>query len=99
MALRRHPSGPHLGAWFDGEQTDETVGPHVARCSRCHRRLSEMARVRAWIRAQPFFAMGDEPAATAPLRRWRPLLTAAAVVLVALLLGPGAPRAARTGGE
>ena len=56
-----------------------------------------MARVRAWIRAQPFFAMGDEPVGFPSVRRWRrPVMVTAAVLLVVVLLGPGAPR--RPGG-
>jgi hypothetical protein len=53
-----------------------------------------MARVRSWIRAQPFFAMGDdadEPAGV-PVRRWRSRAIAVSVVLVLTLLVVNAPR-------
>lgn len=57
-----------------------------------------MARVRAWIRAQPFFAMGDDgdgstavPGAVAS-RRWRPRAVAVCVLLVLTLLAVNAPR-------
>lgn len=93
MRLRRHPAGPDLGAWFDGEHVDSEVGGHVARCSRCRRSVSEMARVRAWIRAQPFFAGGGEEALTdARLRRWRPRAVAVSLVVVLALLVFNAPR-------
>ena len=96
--LRRHPPGPELGAWFDGEQAGD-VGSHVAHCARCRRRVSEMARVRAWIRAQPFFAMGDEPERAAPLRRWRPLAVTAAVLVGMLLLVPNTAMVDRSADE
>ena len=95
--LRRHPSGPKLGAWFDGEEA-AGVGTHVARCARCRRHVSEMARVRAWIRAQPFFAMGDESSAPAPLHRWRPAAVGASLLLLVALLVFNAPRLGRNEG-
>ncbi|MDQ3569927.1 MAG: ABC transporter substrate-binding protein [Actinomycetota bacterium] len=92
MSFIRHPRGPELGAWFDGEDIAD-VGAHVAGCGRCTRRVSEMARVRAWIRAQPFFAMGDtEPSAPARLRSWRPRAVAVSLLLVLGLLVANAPR-------
>ena len=66
-----------------------------------------MARVRSWIRAQPFFAMGDdenEPAA-APSRPWRSRAVAVSVLLVLTLLVVNAPplrgpeRSRREGGD
>ncbi len=94
MAFRRHPSGPELGAWFDGEDDSATVGAHVTRCPRCRRSVSEMARVRSWIRAQPFFAMGEgeDDSPGVPARRWRPRVVALSLVLVLTLLVVNAPR-------
>ncbi|MDP8975089.1 MAG: hypothetical protein M3N28_01725 [Actinomycetota bacterium] len=94
MAFRRHPSGAELGAWFDGEDDSATVGAHVSRCPRCRRSVSEMARVRSWIRAQPFFAMGqdEEDSFGVPARRWRPRVLALCLVLVLTLLVVNAPR-------
>lgn len=80
--FRAHPGKLALGAWFDGEGQDR-VGAHVLRCTRCQRQVSELSRLRSWLRAQPFVAMGeddvvvDEP----PQPRGR----RPAVVLVALL--------------
>ncbi len=91
----RHPRGTRLGAWFDGEGAD-TVGAHVVGCSRCQRRVSELARVRAWVRAQPFFAMGDEaPSAAPPVRRHRALVVPSLLVLLFFLLAPNAPWVSR----
>lgn len=107
--MLRHPRGVDLGAWFDGEGAG-TVGAHVVGCARCQRRVSEMARVRAWVRAQPFFAMGDgvaEPVADRP-RRWRPAVVPALAVLMLAVLVPNRPwqsprgpmdSASRVGGE
>ncbi len=94
MAFLRHPSGPQLGAWFDGEEESASVGGHVTRCPRCRRSVSEMARVRSWIRAQPFFAMGneEEESPALPARRWRPAAVALSLVLVLTLLVVNAPR-------
>lgn len=94
-----HPRGPELGAWFDGEDGGQ-VGGHVTRCRRCQRRLSDMARVRAWMRAQPFFAMGEEPAPALASTggRWRLLLVPAVILLVVSLLAldrQGGERSAR----
>ena len=89
MAIR-HPRGVDLGAWFDGEGASP-VGDHVVRCARCQRRVSEFARVRAWVRAQPFFAMGEGPAAMTPRRRWRPAMVPIVVVLLLLLVAPDRP--------
>jgi hypothetical protein len=84
--ILRHPPGVELGAWFDGEEANG-VGHHVARCGRCQRRLSDLARIRAWIRAQPFFAMADEPSGErTALRRTRLMLIPAVALLVASLL-------------
>jgi hypothetical protein len=93
VRFRRHPAGPDLGAWFDGEDQPAEVGGHVARCARCRRSVSEMARVRAWIRAQPFFAMGDEEAEPDHgLRRWRYRAVAASLLVLLALLVFNAPR-------
>ena len=93
MRLRLHPSGVELGAWFDDEATDG-VGAHVTRCSRCQRQLAELARVRAWVRAQPLFAMsGDEepaPRVTAG-RRWPALVTVAALVFTLVRIAADRP--------
>jgi len=53
-----------------------------------------MARVRSWIRAQPFFAMGDgeDESAEASTRRWRPRAVAVSLLLVLSLLVVNAPR-------
>lgn len=80
--LRAHPGKLELGAWFDGEGRDR-VGAHVLRCSRCQRHVSELSRLRSWLRAQPFVAMGDDDTVAEierPARGKRP-----AVVLAALL--------------
>lgn len=79
--FRAHPGELALGAWFDGEGQDR-VGAHVLRCGRCQRHVSELSRLRSWLRAQPFVAMGaDHVAGDAPPRRGkRP-----AVVVAALL--------------
>lgn len=86
--IGRHPHKLALGAWFDGEG-GEGVGGHVARCGRCRRRVAELARVRSWLRAQPFVAMSD--ATDEPRRsphRWRPVAVAA-LLLLAYLIAPG----------
>lgn len=86
--IARHPNKLALGAWFDGEGPDN-VGSHVARCGRCRRRVADLARVRSWLRAQPFVAMADEadePSSSG--RAWRPVLVAASL-LVAYLAVPG----------
>ena len=81
--FRAHPGQLELGAWFDGEGTDR-VGSHVLGCNRCQRHVSELSRLRSWLRAQPFVAMGSDEAAaldeSTPSRGKRP-----AVVLTALL--------------
>ncbi|MGH9157280.1 MAG: anti-sigma factor family protein, partial [Acidimicrobiales bacterium] len=88
MILRPHPRGVDLGAWFDGEGADR-VGAHVARCHRCRRRVSEMGRIRSWLRAQPFVAMTEhEDLPRSSRRLWRPVVLAA-VVLAGFLLTPG----------
>ncbi|MEO6120613.1 MAG: hypothetical protein ABIW46_05245 [Acidimicrobiales bacterium] len=87
MILRPHPRGVELGAWFDGEGADR-VGSHVARCHHCRRRVSELGRVRSWLRAQPFVAMTEHSESLGRQRRlWRPVVLAA-VVLSGLLLAP-----------
>ncbi|PLS76507.1 MAG: hypothetical protein CYG61_01750 [Actinobacteria bacterium] len=94
--IGRHPHKLALGAWFDGEGF-EGVGSHVARCGRCRRRAAELARVRSWLRAQPFVAMSDE--VDEPQRsphRWRPVVVAA-LLLFAYLVAPG--RGARDSGR
>ena len=93
--IGRHPRGTRLGAWFDGEGED-TVGAHVVSCARCQKRVSELARVRAWVRAQPFFAMGEETPRPTPGRpRARPLLVPALMVLVFFVLVPNVPWTSR----
>jgi hypothetical protein len=53
-----------------------------------------MARVRSWIRAQPFFAMGyeEDESPALPARRWQPAAVALSLVLVLTLLVVNAPR-------
>lgn len=92
----RHPGRMALGAWFDGEGTGRT-GAHVTRCGRCQRHVSELARLRSWLRAQPFVAMGDEAtapagAASGPVRRRLLVVTAVAVAL-AVVAGRSDPPA------
>lgn len=102
MTPRRHPSKVALGAWFDGEGTGRT-GAHVARCGRCQRHVSELARLRSWLRAQPFVAMGDgsdgevdvDVGASRPPGRRRLALVAALVMMFALV----GERADRRGAE
>ena len=88
----RHPRGTRLGAWFDGEG-EERLGAHVLGCARCQKKVSELARVRAWVRAQPFFAMGEEsPARPAPApRRPRSLVVPALLGLLFVVLAPNGP--------
>lgn len=89
--IGRHPHKLALGAWFDGEGS-ERVGSHVARCGRCRARVSEFARVRSWLRAQPFVAMTDDAVVDHPARRrWRPVVVAA-LLLFAYLALPGRGR-------
>lgn len=86
--ITRHPHKLAIAAWFDGEGS-ESVGAHVARCNRCRRHAADLARVRSWLRAQPFVAM-TEDAADEPTRsrhRWRPV-TVAALLLFAYLVAP-----------
>lgn len=97
--LRRHPPGRQLSAWFDGEDVTDEVGGHVARCPRCSRSVSEMARVRAWMKAQPFFTPGSDEASSpatlrtrAVVRRRRSRALAMALVVVLALLVANAPR-------
>lgn len=86
--IGRHPHKLALGVWFDGEGAD-SIGAHVARCGRCRRRVADLARVRSWLRAQPFVAMTDgveeSPRST---HRWRPILVAALLLFVYLIV-PG----------
>lgn len=81
--LLAHPGKLELGAWFDGEGRDR-VGAHVLRCNRCQRHVSELARLRSWLRAQPFVAMGDDDT-VADLEQPAPRGKRAAVVAAALL--------------
>lgn len=93
IRLGPHPSAVRLAAWFDGEEA-HGVGSHVARCPRCRREVSELARVRAWLRAQPFFAMADAaPFAVAGTRRRRIAVVAACVVAALVLPSSHLPRA------
>ncbi|HVE45422.1 MAG TPA: ABC transporter substrate-binding protein [Acidimicrobiales bacterium] len=85
--IRRHPHKFAIAAWFDGEGS-ESVGGHVARCGRCRRHAAELARVRSWLRAQPFVAMTDdvdEPGRSK--HRWRPVMVVA-LLLFAYLIAP-----------
>lgn len=86
--ITRHPHKLAIAAWFDGEGS-ESVGAHVARCNRCRRHAADLARVRSWLRAQPFVAMtedeADEP--TGSRHRWRPVMVAA-LLIFAYLVGP-----------
>lgn len=84
--FRAHPGGVELGAWFDGEGHDR-VGAHVLGCARCQRKVSELSRLRSWLRAQPFVAMGDDDVVAQeapPARSRRPVVVLAA--LMALFL-------------
>lgn len=85
MILRHHPSGVELGAWFDDEGA-ERIGVHVTRCRRCQRRVSDIARVRAWVRASPFVAMGEPSASSPPPRARRKVVAVAVAVLVVFAL-------------
>lgn len=86
--IRRHPHKLALGAWFDGEGP-ENVGAHVARCGRCRRRAADLARVRSWLRAQPFVAMSDGvEEQERSSHRWRPVLVVTLMVF-AYLIAPG----------
>lgn len=86
MILRPHPRKQDLGAWFDGEGMDR-VGAHVLGCSRCQRHTSELSRLRSWLRAQPFVAMGEPDAAAAvPTTPARRPFVLVAVLLVTFLL-------------
>lgn len=82
MILRPHPRKQELGAWFDGEGRDR-VGAHVLGCNRCQRYVSELSRLRSWLRVQPFVAMTDqvedEPVPAAARAR-RPLVLVAALL-------------------
>jgi hypothetical protein len=88
VILRPHPREQDLGAWFDGEGGDR-VGAHVLGCNRCQRYVSELSRLRSWLRAQPFVAMAtpsesDDAGATAGGDR--PVRGRSGVVLVAALV-------------
>ncbi|HUR17344.1 MAG TPA: ABC transporter substrate-binding protein [Acidimicrobiales bacterium] len=86
--IGRHPHKLAIAAWFDGEGS-ESVGGHVARCGRCRRYAADLARVRSWLRAQPFVAMTDEEVDEPRRSRhvWRPLMVAA-LLLFAYLIAP-----------
>lgn len=80
--LRAHPGKLELGAWFDGEGHDR-VGAHVLGCNRCQRHVSELSRLRSWLRAQPFVAMGEDDMVAEierPGRGKRPALVVAALL-------------------
>lgn len=87
MILRPHPRKQDLGAWFDGEGGDR-VGAHVLGCNRCQRYVSELSRLRSWLRAQPFVSMTTPPPAEEPVTvgAARPVRGKGAVVLVASLV-------------
>lgn len=85
--IGHHPHKLAIAAWFDGEGS-ESVGGHVARCGKCRRYAAELARVRSWLRAQPFVAMTDDVDEPAQSRhRWRPVMVAA-LLLFAYLIAP-----------
>lgn len=84
--LRAHPGKLELGAWFDGEGPDR-VGSHVMGCRRCQRHVSELSRLRSWLRAQPFVAMGDDDEVPdAPGGRGRRPAALVAALLAAFLV-------------
>ena len=89
--FRRHPGQMELGAWFDGEGKDR-VGTHVLGCPRCQRHVEELSRLRSWLRAQPFVAMGDEDmpvervAAASGGRSKRPLVLLTAMMAAFLVV-------------
>jgi ABC-type branched-subunit amino acid transport system substrate-binding protein len=87
VILRPHPRKQELGAWFDGEGRDR-VGAHVLGCNRCQRYVSELSRLRSWLRVQPFVAMTDQPDETAavPAGRGRRPLVLVAALLTAFVL-------------
>lgn len=88
MILRPHPRKQELGAWFDGEGRDR-VGAHVLGCNRCQRYVSELSRLRSWLRVQPFVAMTDQPdgaAADRAARSRRPLVLVAALLVAFVLV-------------
>lgn len=94
--FRAHPGQLELGAWFDGEGKDR-VGSHVVRCGRCQRHVSELSRLRSWLRAQPFVAMGDgaTPAGDTAPPRGRRSVVAIAVLVVAFLVVADRPEVPR----
>ena len=87
--MGRHPRKIDLATWFDGEGSDR-VGGHVLRCHRCQRHVDELARLRSWLRAQPFVAMRDPDDAPSPVperrRARRPLVAAAALVATVMVV-------------
>ncbi len=86
--FRAHPGKLALGAWFDGEGPDR-VGAHVLRCSRCQRHVSELSRLRSWLRAQPFVAMGEDNLvreAAPPARGKKPIVVLAALLAAFLVV-------------
>ncbi|MGI8684187.1 MAG: hypothetical protein ACR2MO_03675 [Acidimicrobiales bacterium] len=88
MMFRAHPGKLALGAWFDGEGPDR-VGAHVLRCSRCQRHVSELSRLRSWLRAQPFFAMGEDDLVddeVPPARGKKPIVVLAALLATFLVV-------------
>lgn len=91
--MGRHPRKIDLATWFDGEGSDR-VGGHVLRCHRCQRHVDELARLRSWLRAQPFVAMRDPDDAPSPVpgrrRARRPLVAAAALVATVVIVAESA---------
>ncbi|MGQ0520139.1 MAG: ABC transporter substrate-binding protein [Actinomycetota bacterium] len=88
MILRPHPRKQELGAWFDGEGRDR-VGAHVLGCNRCQRYVSELSRLRSWLRVQPFVAMTDQPGEASAARAGhsrRPLVLVAALLTAFVLV-------------
>lgn len=86
--FRAHPGKLALGAWFDGEGPDR-VGAHVLRCSRCQRHVSELSRLRSWLRAQPFVAMGEDDMVreeAPPSRGKKPIVVLAALMAAFLVV-------------
>ncbi len=86
--FRAHPGKLALGAWFDGEGPDR-VGAHVLRCSRCQRHVSELSRLRSWLRTQPFVAMGEDNRvreAAPPAHGKKPIVVLAALLAAFLVV-------------
>ena len=100
-----HPSLDELLAFRDGEYAPDAAR-HAARCSRCRVKLEELRQTADALRELPqieppesaWRVIGEELQRRRRIhRRWR--LAAAAVVLVASLIGASVGLAPRPGGE